>query len=254
MNAIEMKNVEFSYGSFDLSVSTSMESGTFNGLIGPNGAGKSTLLKLIIGFLKPHAGEITISGKKSTSMKNKELSRTIAYVAQEFDSIYDYPVEEIVEMGRIPHKSDFFTSFDSSDRKIVSSALKAVNLSGYEKRPLISLSGGEQRRVLLARAIAQETPIIIVDELSAHLDQGQAVKITSIMKKLAGEGKTIIAAFHNLNLALNYCDNIIALKNGKIMSQGKPDEKINEKILENLYGIGFYPVKHPETNKTVFIY
>lgn len=159
------------------------------GIIGPNGSGKTTLLSLIMKFMKPNFGKIVLNGKDIGTLSHKELAQIIAYIAQDFNSTYDFTVEEIVEMGGIARSRGFFDTKVYEDD--LEDALRTVNLLDYRKRIFSTLSGGQQRRVLIARAIYQKTPIILADELVNHLDLGQSLKVMDYLKSLTNMGKQL---------------------------------------------------------------
>jgi len=214
----------------------SVEEGDFVGLIGPNGAGKTTLLKIVLGLLKPLKGRIELFGKDLKKMKRKEIARKITMVSQEFIPIYDFKVKDIILTSRIPHRGMFDTE-NERDLEIMRESLKMVGLEDFEERRYWSLSGGERRRALIAKALAQETDIIVLDELTAHLDPKHILEIAEVLKKLVENGKTVISAFHNINIASKICNKLVALKNGRIIASGRPEEIIKTDVLEKLYGI-----------------
>ncbi len=232
---LKVDNITFSYGEdFSLkNVSLSVNQGTFFGIIGPNGSGKTTLLSIIMGFLKPKSGNVIINGKKINNFSHKQLAQQIAYIAQDFSTEYDFTVEDIVEMADLARRTSFFNG--EHDREAIKKALEMVGLLNYRYKLFSALSGGEQRRVLIARAIYQDTPIIVADEMTTHLDIGQSIKVMEHLKKLSLSGKTIVGTFHDISLAAKYCDEIAVMKNGKIVVGGKPNEVINEKILKEVY-------------------
>ncbi|ABS60938.1 MULTISPECIES: ABC transporter ATP-binding protein [Fervidobacterium] len=250
---ISLENISFSYGeNFELKdISLYVEEGTFFGIIGPNGSGKTTLLSLIMKFLKPASGKIMINGNDIKHMSHKKIAQNIAYIAQDFNPSYDYTVEEIVEMGGIAHSKNFFdTEVDES--KLIN-ALNTVNLVEYRKRPFSTLSGGQQRRVLIARAIYQNTPIIIADELINHLDIGQSVKVMDYLKSLTKMGKTVLGTFHDITIAAKYCDIIALMKDGEITKVGTPKEIINKDILEKIYDINLKIIHSPDVEYPIIV-
>lgn len=254
---LKVENLKFSYGdNFSIkNITFSVSKGTFFGIIGPNGSGKTTLLSLIMKFLRPHEGRITVNGLDLKDLSPKLLAQNIAYIAQDFNPSYDFTVEEIVEMASIAHSRTFSKSFFDSvvDEEALEQSLEIVNLLEMRKRQFSTLSGGQQRRVLIARAFYQKTPIIIADELTNHLDIGQAIKVMDYLKSLTGMGKTIIGTFHDITLAAKYCDQIVVMKNGEIVKNGKPQEVINEKIISELYGVNIKVLNHPDYNYPILV-
>lgn len=249
---LKIEHLCFSYPSFSLQdISFEVKKGAFFGIIGPNGSGKTTLLSLIMKFQKPKSGKIIIDGKDVLKLSHKKLAQLIAYIAQDFNPAYDFTVEELVEMGGIPRSPHFFeTPVYEED---LENALKTVDLLEYRKRLFSTLSGGQQRRVLIARAIYQNTPIIIADELVNHLDLGQAVRVLDYLKQLTESGKTIVGTFHDITLAAKYCDEIAVMKDGKILAIGKPVEVLNKDILSSVYGVSLKVITHPENGYPVIL-
>ncbi|WP_448379015.1 ABC transporter ATP-binding protein [Fervidobacterium sp.] len=249
---LKIEHLSFSYPSFSLQdISFEVKKGTFFGIIGPNGSGKTTLLSLIMKFQKPKSGKITVDGNDVLNLSHKKLAQLIAYIAQDFNPAYDFTVEELIEMGGIPRSPHFFeTPVYEED---LENALKTVDLLEYRKRLFSTLSGGQQRRVLIARAIYQNTPIIIADELVNHLDLGQAVRVLDYLKRLTESGKTIVGTFHDITLAAKYCDEIAVMKDGKIIAIGKPVEVLNKDILSSVYGVSLKVITHPENGYPVIL-
>jgi len=249
---LKIEHLSFSYPSFSLQdISFEVKKGTFFGIIGPNGSGKTTLLSLIMKFQKPKSGRVIIDGKDVLKLSHKKLAQLVAYIAQDFNPAYDFTVEELVEMGGIPRSAHFFeTAVYEED---LENALKTVDLLEYRKRLFSTLSGGQQRRVLIARAIYQNTPIIVADELVNHLDLGQAVRVLDYLKQLTKSGKTIIGTFHDITLAAKYCDEIAVMKDGKILAIGEPSDVVSREILSSVYGVSLDVIKHPEKGYPVIL-
>ncbi|MGC8821061.1 MAG: ABC transporter ATP-binding protein [Fervidobacterium sp.] len=252
-NVIEIQNISFTYGG-DFSItdlSLSIPHSSFFGIIGPNGSGKTTILSIIMKFLKPSSGKIFVNGQDVKHFSHKKMAQNIAYIAQDFNPSYDYTVEEIVEMGSIAHSKSLFDTEVDEERLLDS--LKTVNLVEYRKRPFSTLSGGQQRRVLIARAIYQNTPIIIADELINHLDIGQAVKVMDYLKSITKMGKTVLGTFHDITIASKYCDYIALMKGGKIIKVGTPSEIIQKSIIESVYNISVEIIEHPKNRYPVIV-
>lgn len=249
---VKIEHLSFSYPSFSLKdVSFEVRKGSFFGIIGPNGSGKTTLLSLIMKFQKPKSGKIAVDGNDVLRLSHKKLAQLVAYIAQDFNPAYDFTVEELVEMGGIPRSPHFFETPVYEEE--LENALKTVDLLEYRKRIFSTLSGGQQRRVLIARAIYQNTPIIIADELVNHLDLGQAIKVLDYLKQLTERGKTIIGTFHDITLAAKYCDEIAVMKDGKIIAIGKPLDVVNREILSNVYGVSLNVIRHPDKGYPVIL-
>lgn len=205
----------------------------FVGIIGPNGSGKSTLLKNIYKVLTPTEGEIRINSENLRTMSNRQMASKLAVVAQENGANFDFTVEEVVQMGRYFKKKPLEVS-NEADREVVRQMLERTGMEAFRERSFLSLSGGEKQRVLIARAFAQETDMIVLDEPTNHLDAGSQM---NTLKLLKASGKTVLTALHDLSLANRFCDRIYVLCEGQIYCHGAPEEIISEKMIEELYGI-----------------
>lgn len=222
----------------------------FIGIIGPNGAGKSTLLKNIYGIYTQNSGDIFVEGRNIKEISKKERAKKIAVLAQEDNTQFDFKIEQIVEMGRYPYKN-IFENYSQKDRDIAIKMLEKTGMKKYIGREFKSLSGGEKQRVLIARALAQETPILILDEPTNHLDIGFQLQLLHLIKHL---DITVIAALHDLNVAAIFCDYIYVMKDGKKIEEGVPEEILTVKNLKNIFGIDCYIGKNPINNKIQISY
>lgn len=207
--------------------------GEFIGVIGPNGSGKSTLLKCIYRVLNPSHGAVYLDGQEMTHMPYKKSAQNIAVLAQHNYYNFDFSVREVVLMGRAPHKRTMERD-NSEDFRIVDKALETVGMSNFKTRSFSTLSGGEQQRVILARALAQQTPCLILDEPTNHLDITYQLQLMDLVK---GLNRTIIAAIHDLNIASMYCTKLFVMKNGKVVGSGTPEEILTEKMLKEVYEV-----------------
>ena len=203
------------------------------GIIGPNGSGKSTLLKCIYRVLKPNDGAILLDSVDIKDMPVKESSKRLAVLFQHNNYNFDFTVKDIVLMGRSPHKK-FMERDNKEDYNIVNEALKKVDMLEFKDRSFQSLSGGEQQRVILARALAQQPQCLILDEPTNHLDIKYQLQLMRIVKSLNIE---VIAAIHDLNIAAMYCDKIYVLKDGKIVKFGKTNEVLTKKLIKDVYEV-----------------
>ena len=201
------------------------------GIIGPNGSGKSTLLKCIYRILKPDAGAVYLDGEELHSMSVKSSARKMAVVAQHNYYNFDFTVREVVFMGRAPHKKTLERD-NAKDYQIVDEALKTVQMETFADRTFSTLSGGEQQRVILARALAQQTPAL--DEPTNHLDITHQIMLMELVKKL---NVTVISAIHDLNIAAAYCDKIYVLKDGVLESYGTPQEVLTPELIRRIYKV-----------------
>lgn len=234
----EIEKVNFSYGAEPClkEISMTLESGCFYGLIGPNGSGKSTLIDLLSGYLKADQGTINLNGRLLHSMKRLELASMLTVVPQRFAFNFDFNVYETVMMGRYPHISRF-TSPTQNDHLQVAESLALLDVEHLVQRSIRKLSGGETQRVMIARALVQDTDFILLDEVTANLDINHAIAIMQTMKALVNNGKTVIAALHDLNMALSFCDHVLVLNDGCLYRQGIASEVINDGLVADIYQV-----------------
>ena len=217
-------------------VSLSVEDGQFLALVGPNGAGKTTLLRTCNGLLGPSRGTVTVDGRDVSELSAREIGRLVATVPQETSLAFDFEVSEVVAMGRTPHRSRFSTASEA-DRAAVESALDRTDTVQFADRSVSALSGGERQRVVFARALAQETPVLLLDEPTASLDINHQVRTLSLARDLAAEGKTVVAAIHDLDLAARFCDSVALLSDGEILASGRPEAVLDAERLETAFGV-----------------
>jgi iron complex transport system ATP-binding protein len=204
-------------------------------ILGPNGSGKSTLLRAINGIVKKSSGRISFDGKDTEPLKTKERARIFAHVSQSEHFAAAYTVLESVTMGRYPHLRRF-ENYSAQDIDIARLSMRRLSLEGFEKRIVTELSGGESARVAIARALAQDTPVLLLDEPTAALDPKYSLNIMRAARELADEGRIVIAAIHDINLAMLATDRLIFLKEGTIISDRASDD-VDGRILEYIYDI-----------------
>jgi iron complex transport system ATP-binding protein len=246
---LELKEVSFSYNSVTVlnKINLSVIKGEILGILGPNGAGKSTLLRLIDRILKPQQGEIFLKQRPLSSYKRIELAKEIAMVGQEDHFRFPYSVIEVVLMGRFPYSGRL--QFENKmDLQIACSALEMTNSLHLAKKSIYEISGGERQRVLIARAIAQQPSIILLDEVTSFLDIKFKKEILELLQSLKQQGITLIIASHDIELMARYCDRIALLKNGIIYSLGIPHEVINETTIKTVYECPVIVSKDPVTS------
>lgn len=218
-------------------ISLSFSDSCFYGIVGPNGSGKTTLLRLICRLLQPSSGEICIDGQSLASLSEKERAKRISLIPQNYRMNHSFSVEEMVSMGRYPHLESW-RGPDEKDRKIVEYAMEKTGLLPFREREVTSLSGGELQRVLLARSLAQDTQILLLDEPISHLDIFYQLDLLEQVNALCrDESRTALCVIHDLNLALRYCDQIILLKEGSVFSQGESKKVITPENIFNVYGV-----------------
>ena len=205
----------------------------FLGIIGPNGSGKSTFLKCVYRVQKPTEGTIRFDGKLLDEMSYRESALKLAVVAQHNYYNFDFSVLDVVLMGRSPHKK-MMDRDNAEDYRLAHESLSIVGLSGFEARNFSTLSGGEQQRVILARALTQQTECLVLDEPTNHLDITYQLQI---MDLVSSRHLTVIAAIHDLNIAAMYCDKIAAMKHGELVAFGRPEEVLTEERIWDLYHV-----------------
>lgn len=229
------EQIEVSYGAKKILKEVSLEARNreFVGIIGPNGSGKSTLLKCIYRVLNPEKGCVYLDKTRMQNMSVRESARKMAVVAQHNYYNFEFSVKEVVLMGRAPHKKALERD-NARDYEIVEKALQTVGMSQFSQRSFSTLSGGEQQRVILARALAQQTPCLILDEPTNHLDITHQIQIMNLVKQL---DITVISAIHDLNIAAAFCDRLYVLKDGEIVGQGKPEEVLTQKFIKEIYEV-----------------
>lgn len=253
---IELQNVTCGYENFPVlkDISLQIAEGDFYALLGPNGAGKSTLLYTIMGYLKPSKGSITILGKDITKIKRSWLAKQLAFVPQETSSEFDHTVQETVLTGRFPYLG-LLQSYSSEDYEAVDAVLANLKLTELKHRWLSEISGGEKQRVLIARALVQQTPFILLDESLSQLDINYQIEIMGILKSIhSKENKTVLIVSHNLNLAANYAERLIFLKEGKLLAVGKPEHLMQKETLKDLFSVELDIMQNPYTGRPNIIY
>ncbi|WP_150267057.1 ABC transporter ATP-binding protein [Paenibacillus tepidiphilus] len=224
-------------------VSVQVKNKQFVGLIGPNGCGKSTLLKSIYKVIKPREGEVLLGDINVIKANPKQVSRKLGVVGQFNELSFDFTVQEMVMMGRTPHKGLLETD-SSDDYRIVEAALAKVNLASYANRSYNSLSGGEKQRVILARTLAQQPEFMILDEPTNHLDIKYQLQILSIVRKL---DIGILAALHDLTLAAEYCDYLYVMKEGRVVAKGEPEQILTKELIAEVFDVDCEIYRNPVT-------
>ena len=209
-------------------VSLQANQGELIAILGPNGAGKSTLLGVLAGDLIPNSGTVNFGGDQISSLTKRELALRRAVLPQQVTVSFPFSVEEVVEMGRGPKPT-------SGDQDLIEMAMKRVDVLEMRTRLYRSLSIGEQARVSMARILAQDTPLLLLDEPTAVLDIGQQEKLMRIVRSLVDDGRTVIAVFHDLNVAMSFADRVVLLQKGKQVADGSPRQTMTAETLSNIY-------------------
>ena len=244
---IEVNSISFRYHEDWVlqDVSFRVEKGEFVGVIGPNGSGKTTLLKILYRLLSPQKGEILFELVPMKKMDRTDIAKRIAVVAQETHLLFPFSVLETVLMGRSPYLGHLM--FESEkDLEIAKRAMEWTKILPFSERPMDELSGGERKRVFIARALAQEPEVILLDEPTANLDIHHQIDFLDLILTLNRErGLTIVMASHDMNIASEFCDRLILLQEGRIYKMGTPEEVITKENIENVYGCEVWMDQNP---------
>lgn len=251
MHAIAVQNVSFSYRRSIPTLrdmSFAVEKGEFFSLLGPNGSGKTTALRLLNRILLPISGDIEFAGRKLSHFSRADLAKRIAFIPQDTTVQFPFTVMEIVLMGRAPHcRGKIFES--ETDRAIAEKMLALADVAHLAHQPITNLSGGERQRVFIARALAQEPEMLLMDEPNAHLDIAHQIAIFEIVKRLNKEqGLTVISVSHDLNLASAFSDRIGLLVCGSLVALGTPNEVLTEQRIHDAFNAQVLVDRHPSSN------
>jgi len=210
-----------------------VDSGQWIGLLGPNGAGKTTLLRALAGLLE-YRGSLKLLDREIRDYRPRERAKRLAMVRQTHALAFDFRVDELVLLGRSPYKS-LLSVYEKMDLDRVSEALSLVDLDGFAERNMSSLSGGEQQRVFLAQALVQETDILLLDEPTTHLDVHHQYEFLYRVQEFISEGKTVIGAFHDLELAARFSNHLFILQHGELVASGQPEQILDESLIADVF-------------------
>jgi iron complex transport system ATP-binding protein len=232
-------------------VSIRVRRGEVVGLVGPNGSGKTTVLRVASRALRPSGGSVMVEGHDPYRMPARRAARLVAVVPQDVAPAFEFTVRELVEMGRGPYVSPWGGA-SAADRSRVEAAMRAANVEELADRPAEELSGGERQRVILAQALAQDAPVLLLDEPTTHLDLRHVVETLDAVARLArDENRAVLAIFHDLTLAGAYCDRIYALASGRVVAEGRPEHVIVEDLIEAVFGVDVNVVVTPNGRPAV---
>lgn len=251
---IETKHLCLRLGKKDVlsDVSVGFAEGSFCGIIGTNGSGKTSLLKCLTKNLKPSSGSVYLDGQNLENYSYRELSRKLSLVPQHTQLMFDFSAHQLVLMGRIPYQKPLAND-RTEDLATVKKAMKLTSTWQFRDSDAKTLSGGEFQRVIIARALAQETPVIMLDEPVSSLDLSHSFEIMELLEKINREGKTVIVVLHDLNLAMRYCKDILLLSEGRIAAFGPTKEVLTTQNIERFFGVRASFVQNASTEPTPHI-
>lgn len=244
-NNLDVRSLNFYYGDREIlkGISLNFHKGKFYSIIGPNGSGKSTFIKNISKLIAPEHKSVYIDDQDICNLKNKNLAKIMSIIPQNTLIDYDFTVFDIVMMGRSPYKRRF-EDFNKEDEEIVEKYMKATNTWELRDKLVTEISGGEVQRVIAARALSQETDIILLDEPTSHLDIQYQIEFLNIFKTLKKD-KVIISVLHDLNLASIFSDEIILIDKGEVIAKGTPWQVINKENVKEVYKISVEVIENP---------
>ncbi len=225
-------------------LSVSIPDASFTVIVGPNACGKSTLLRALSRLLAPASGEVVLDGRNISQFPAKEAARRLGLLPQTSVAPDGITVADLVSRGRYPHQS-FLRQWSVKDEEAVALAMEATRISDLANRSVDELSGGQRQRVWIALVLAQETPILLLDEPTTYLDIAHQIELLELLAKLNREGRTVVAVLHDLNHACRYASHLVAMRNGAIMAEGAPSEIVTEKLIEDVFGLASVIITDP---------
>lgn len=234
-------------------ISLTFERGKLYGLIGHNGSGKSTLIKALAGENTPSHGQVLIDNEPLANLSARQLARQLAYLPQKLPDATNFTVSELVMLGRYPHQK-WLQSASDTDKKIVEDAIQHTGVERFYHQTVSTLSGGERARAWLAMCLAQQTDYLLLDEPLAALDIVYQLEVLKLIRKLVDEkGLGVIIILHDINLAAQFCDEVVAMKQGEVCHQGDVATTMQGSVLHNIFGIDLHLISHPTTGQTVAV-
>lgn len=217
-------------------VSFEVARGAVTALVGPNGSGKSTILRLLAGLWAPTVGAVELDGGPMLKLSRRAVAKLVSFVPQDTGIDFGFSVREVVEMGRHPHRGRF-ESFEANDRASVQRALELADVEYLADRAVNELSGGERQRVLIARSLATETEILLLDEPTSNLDIDHGLEVLTLLRRLADSGRSVVVALHDLNAVMRFADQAIVLDNGRVSGTGPPADVLTAATVESVFGV-----------------
>jgi iron complex transport system ATP-binding protein len=227
-----------------------VQPGALTALVGPNGAGKSTLLRVLSGIDRPDTGDVRFRGEDLFGMRRRARARLAALVEQDAGTDLPLSVRATVALGRLPHES-LLGGGGNDDAALVDRVLALTGMTAFADRELPTLSGGERQRVMLAKALAQETPLLLLDEPTNHLDIGAQLSVLSLLERVASTGSTVLAALHDLTLAVAFCRSVIVMAGGRVVAAGPTRATLTPDLLHEVYGVRAVLLESPVDGRPV---
>lgn len=245
---IQVKEIRGAYGEKEVirGINLEVKQGEFLGILGPNGSGKTTLLKMMAGILAPKSGEVRIGGHLIQSYPPKALAQKVAVLPQKTDQAFSFTVEETVQFGRYPYQKGWLQSVTREDVQVVSKVMEQTGVAQFKNQSIHELSGGEQQRVYLAQALAQQPEYLLLDEPTSFLDLAYQKDLLDLIKEETDSSRlTVIGVFHDVNIASLYCDRLLLLHEGKTDMLGLPHHVLTTERINRVYETNVTPLQHP---------
>ncbi|MVA12143.1 ATP-binding cassette domain-containing protein [Agrobacterium vitis] len=247
-------NVTLRYDELTISrdLSVAVPDGSFTVIVGPNACGKSTLLRALSRLLVPAAGQVILDGRSIADLAAKDVARRLSLLPQASIAPEGITVADLVARGRYPHQS-FFRQWSKADEEAVIAAMEATRVTELSGRLVDELSGGQRQRVWIAMVLAQETPILLLDEPTTYLDIAHQIELMDLLADLNGQGRTVVTVLHDLNHACRYASHLIAMKGGDIVAEGRPSAIVTERLVEDVFGLSSVIIPDPVTNTPLIV-
>lgn len=254
MHRLSAENATLRYETREISrdLSVAIPDESFTVIVGPNACGKSTLLRALSRLLTPAAGRIILDGETITRLPARDVARRLGLLPQSATAPDGITVADLVGRGRFPHQS-FLRQWSQADALAVEDALAATGMTAHAGRAVAELSGGQRQRVWIAMVLAQDTPILLLDEPTTYLDIAHQIELMELLTDLNAAGRTIAAVLHDLNQACRYASHLIAMRDGAIIAEGRPDEIVTEALIEQVFGLKSLIISDPVTGRPMIV-